>query len=151
MYCVFYRSASWDANRRPKQEFGKSQFHSPIHTLTTSSIAPDAATLGAQASHAAIPRAGTEKANPTSVSLYEAGCDAQAGMRERASASTALAPPLPALSFREVRIVVVDDEPANQRIAARFLKLLGVPVASVHVLSDGERPQLEVEDLGTSA
>ena len=41
------------------------------------------------------------------------------------------------VDFSELRVVLVDDEPANQRIAIRFLKLLGVSASNVIILSDG--------------
>jgi hypothetical protein len=39
--------------------------------------------------------------------------------------------------FQSLRVAVVDDEPANQRIACRFLKALGVPPANITVMRDG--------------
>jgi translation initiation factor 2B subunit (eIF-2B alpha/beta/delta family) len=39
--------------------------------------------------------------------------------------------------LRNFRVVVVDDEPANQRIAVRFLKSLGVAQRNITVLADG--------------
>ena len=41
------------------------------------------------------------------------------------------------VDFAELRIALVDDEPANQRVAVRFLKLLGVPAANIIIFSDG--------------
>jgi CheY-like chemotaxis protein len=37
-----------------------------------------------------------------------------------------------------LRVAIVDDEPANQRIASRFLKGLGVSPSNIITLSDGE-------------
>jgi CheY-like chemotaxis protein len=54
-----------------------------------------------------------------------------------------LAPPtvitagLGGVNFNALRIALVDDEPANQRVAARFLKGLGVDPDNILILSDG--------------
>jgi hypothetical protein len=39
--------------------------------------------------------------------------------------------------LQSLRVAVVDDEPANQRIACRFLKGLGVPTENITVMRDG--------------
>ena len=41
------------------------------------------------------------------------------------------------IDFAALRVVLVDDEPANQRVGLRFLKLLGVKPDHITVISDG--------------
>jgi hypothetical protein len=58
-------------------------------------------------------------------------------------AAPSMAPPViatagfGAVNFHALRIALVDDEPANQRVAARFLKGLGVDPDNILILSDG--------------
>jgi hypothetical protein len=40
--------------------------------------------------------------------------------------------------FSALHIVIVDDEPANQRVGKRLLRSLGVASGNVSTLSDGE-------------
>lgn len=46
----------------------------------------------------------------------------------------------PIVRYDQLVVIVVDDEPANQRVAARFLKGLGVTSSNIVVFGDGEPP-----------
>lgn len=66
-------------------------------------------------------------------------CPDGAEQRELACSEPSLQqlPVEPVVNFTELRVAVVDDEPPNQRVAMRFLRLLSVPAGNITILHDG--------------
>ena len=48
------------------------------------------------------------------------------------------------IDYKDMRVAIVDDEAANQRVGIRFLKMLGVKAEHISVFSDGKQQATDI-------